>query len=402
MLQFHLIVRIFTRTKLFSHHSNKIFVFSQVPLHNMTGLKILNVSHNELERVPKNTFPKLYELHTVDLSHNRIEEIWNGVFQTLFSLRFLNLSNNNLGELRSSALGAIPTLLEMDMSYNNLTEVGRGSFARLSSLRFLNISHNSLNKIFQVPASLSHLDMSHNAFTNLGGGEESPWPSMNALLSLDMSNNLLTSSGLPRGAFGNLLTLQSLDLSSNMLESPPRDALGDLSALQKLLMRNNSVKTLERGAFGRLPVVFDLDLSYNGLNNVSLKAFDGMLQLLHLKLNNNNISSLAPGVLFGKFILRKIILQSSATDRQPLCTSVWSVAYHFPPSFASQYFCLSRFTTINCVRSSRHILLLAVLFETYFQSLGAIMSAFSKNRLLLVLIIIAFFRPCFFAFSGHL
>lgn len=57
----------------------------------MTGIKILNVTHNQLRTIPRNTFPKLYELHTIDVSHNEISEIYNGVFQTLFGLRYSSI-----------------------------------------------------------------------------------------------------------------------------------------------------------------------------------------------------------------------------------------------------------------------------------------------------------------------
>lgn len=110
-----------------------LFIF-QVPLANMTGLKILNVTHNQLKTIPRNTFQKLYELHTIDVSHNVITDIYNGVFQTLFGLRNLNLSHNSLNEIKASTFGPIPTLLELDMSYNLLQEIGRGSsLSRASS-----------------------------------------------------------------------------------------------------------------------------------------------------------------------------------------------------------------------------------------------------------------------------
>lgn len=61
----------------------------------MAGLKILNVSNNEIAIIPKNSFPKLYELHTVDISHNSLTEIASAVFQPLFSLRYYNLIYNS-------------------------------------------------------------------------------------------------------------------------------------------------------------------------------------------------------------------------------------------------------------------------------------------------------------------
>jgi Leucine-rich repeat (LRR) protein len=59
----------------------------QIPIHNMTGIRVLNASHNEVTSIPKLAFPKLYELHTVDISYNNLTDINNAVFQNLFSLR---------------------------------------------------------------------------------------------------------------------------------------------------------------------------------------------------------------------------------------------------------------------------------------------------------------------------
>lgn len=200
----------------------------------MTGLKILNVSHNVIEKIPRNTFPKLYELHTVDVSYNRIHDIWNSVFQTLFSLRFLNMSYNSLATIKGSTFGALHTLLELDLSHNELSDVNKAALARCASLRRLTLHNNSLTEIFQLPISLSHLDLSHNAISNIPPLET--WPTMNSLLSLDLSYNVIGDS-LERGAFSNLLTLQRLNLEGNGMTKVPWESLSDLSTLQFLNMQ---------------------------------------------------------------------------------------------------------------------------------------------------------------------
>ena len=106
----------------------------------MTGLKVLNVSHNILRTVPRQTFPKLYELHTIDLSYNNISDIYNAIFQTLFSLRSLNLSHNALDRIKPAVFGPLPTLLDLDLSYNMLTELSSGSLTRLASCRLIRFS----------------------------------------------------------------------------------------------------------------------------------------------------------------------------------------------------------------------------------------------------------------------
>lgn len=194
----------------------------------MTGLKILNVSHNQIARIPKNTFPKLYELHTIDLSHNNVSEIFNSVFQTLFSLRTLDLSYNSLESLKPSTFGAVPTLLELDLSYNQLRDIARGALTRMASMRTLTLKGNRLESLFQLPISVSHIDLSRNEIKAL---PSKFWPSMNSLLSLDMSDNMLEDN-LVQGSFQNLLTLQKLNLNNNGISVPPWAALSDLTSLQ--------------------------------------------------------------------------------------------------------------------------------------------------------------------------
>ncbi|KAJ4443851.1 hypothetical protein ANN_05638 [Periplaneta americana] len=291
---------------------NLLTDLSQVPLHNMTGLKILNVSHNLIEKVPRNTFPKLYELHTVDLSHNRIRDIWNSVFQSLFSLRFLNLSHNALAAVKGSTFGALHTLLELDLSHNVLGDVNRAALARCASLRSLTLRNNSLSRVFQLPISLSHLDLSHNSIASIPPLET--WPTMNSLLSLDLSHNALGDS-LERGAFANLLTLQRLNLEANNMTTVPWESLAELSTLQFLNMQHNGLSKLERGAFGRLPVVFDLNLAHNRISNVTTRAFEGLLQLLTLNLTANNLTSIPNGAFQGLVSLRTLDLSHNRLEK---------------------------------------------------------------------------------------
>lgn len=198
----------------------------------MTGLKILNVSHNHITNIPRKTFPKLYELHTIDLSHNNLSDIFNSVFQTLFSLRFLDLSHNSMEAIKPSTFGPLPTLLDLDLSYNRLKDVAKSAFTRLASTRRLVLRGNKLESMFILPISVSHLDLSENEFEQL---PQKLWPSMNSLLSLDLSHNKL-GDNLESGSFTNLLTLQKLNLNYNGMTKAPYAALADMTSLQYIYM----------------------------------------------------------------------------------------------------------------------------------------------------------------------
>ena len=87
--------------------------------------------------IPKKTFPKLYELHTIDFSYNNITEIDRSVFVNLLGLRHLNFTHNHLEQIESSTFGKVPTLLNIDLSYNFLKKVQRGAFGGILHCLFI-------------------------------------------------------------------------------------------------------------------------------------------------------------------------------------------------------------------------------------------------------------------------
>lgn len=205
-----------------------------MPVGNMAGIKILNVTHNNIKTIPKGTFPKLYELHTLDFSHNRIKSISPAVFQPLLSLRFINLSYNALEDLKSTTFGTLPTVLQLFLNNNFIKKINAATFIKMSSLSHLDLRHNNVTQIPTIPISLSSLSISHNKIEDVG--PDRAWPSMNALLSLDLSNNMLGDS-LNSASFSKLLSLQSLILDYNSITKPPAEAVSQLVSTRHLSLR---------------------------------------------------------------------------------------------------------------------------------------------------------------------
>ncbi|KAJ8707261.1 hypothetical protein PYW08_011395 [Mythimna loreyi] len=290
---------------------NEFTDFSQIPIQNMSGIQVLNVSFNRIESIQKMAFPKLYELHTVDLSHNNISQIFNAVFQNLFSLRFLNLSYNSLESIKPATFGTIPTMLELDLSHNMLRDVSRGSLAKLVSARLIDLRFNQLEKLFQIPISLGELNVAYNNLTEI---KPNTWPTMNALLRLNLSSNMLGDS-LASDSFSSLLTLQSLDLSNNGLTKPPWEALSTLSSLQYLYVQDNNMTELSRSAFGNLPTTFKIDLSRNQLTTIAQRTFNGIAQLLDLSLSGNKLEHIPNEAFKGLVALRKLDLSHNFLEK---------------------------------------------------------------------------------------
>ena len=157
------------------------------PLH--TSIKFYLLTNFQITTIPRKTFPKLYELHTIDFSYNNISEIDNSVFANLLGLRNLNFTHNHLEQLRPTTFGKIPTLLQIDLSYNFLVKVGRGAFGGLASLRSINLENNRLKEIPSPSISMTHLHLAHNNISKIRG--RSPWPVMNSLIYIDLDNNNL-------------------------------------------------------------------------------------------------------------------------------------------------------------------------------------------------------------------
>ncbi|KAG7166922.1 toll-like receptor Toll6-like 3 [Homarus americanus] len=262
---------------------NNISDLSHITL-KFSGIKILNVSYNRIEIIPRRTFPELYALHTIDASHNQITTIDRSVFSGLYSIRRMNLSHNKLKILKGSIFGSLPTLLRVDMSYNEITMISRGMFASLVSLRELWLNNNAINSIFLIPQALNYLHFQHNNISSIRAGHT--WPLMNALLYLDLDHNNLGDS-MGGGTFQNLNSLRTLSLNNNSITEPPWQAFSEMHTLQYLNLDYNKITNLTRGAFGRLPVVFRLNLAYNGMTNISKQSFEGLLQLLSLNLSHN-------------------------------------------------------------------------------------------------------------------
>jgi Leucine-rich repeat (LRR) protein len=74
---------------------------------------------------------------------------------------------------------------------------------------------------------------------------ESFWPTMNALLELDLDDNKLEDSlAEDSSALANLLTLRTLRLNRNGMTVPPRAAISPLTSLQYLHLEGNNIQVI--------------------------------------------------------------------------------------------------------------------------------------------------------------
>ncbi|XP_025115858.1 LOW QUALITY PROTEIN: protein flightless-1 homolog [Pomacea canaliculata] len=234
-------------------------------IEDMTGLRWLRLSHNQLPSLPK-ALGKLNKLEDLTLIHNNLESLGSEL-PTLPSLHMVNCRYNKLTDAGiPSMLFALKDLSIVDLSHNNLREVPP-ELENAKSVLVLNLSHNEIE---MIPNQL---------FINLTD-----------LVFVDFSNNNLEM--LPP-QMRRLTSLQTLILDNNPLIHAQLRQLPVLTALQTLRMRNTQ-RTLSNfpTSLDTLTNLQDVDLSYNDLPRVP-EALYKLESLRRLNLSNNEITELS-------------------------------------------------------------------------------------------------------------
>nr|XP_020029076.1 amphoterin-induced protein 3 [Castor canadensis] len=141
-----------------------------------------------------------------------------------------------------------------------------------------------------LPAAVTDLDLSHNAFQRLQPGWLVPHSRLRAL---HLSHNKLDMLG--HGIFTNASGLRLLDLSSNALQALGSHDLDGLGALERLLLFNNCLVRLDMHAFHGLGMLSRLYLGSNKLASFSFDNLHGLgaAHLRTLDLSSNQLGHIS-------------------------------------------------------------------------------------------------------------
>ncbi|XP_034093507.1 leucine-rich repeat and fibronectin type III domain-containing protein 1-like protein [Gymnodraco acuticeps] len=172
--------------------------------------------------VPPNIDRQTAELRLMD---NFITTLRHRDFANMSSLIHLTLSRNTISQIRSYAFADLQDLHALHLDANRLTTLDDSHFQGLVNLRHLILANNQLHSIsegaFQdFSETLEDLDLSYNNLVDI------PWDTIALLVSvntLSLDHNLIES--VPEGIFSNLHKLARLDMTSNKLKKIPPDPL---------------------------------------------------------------------------------------------------------------------------------------------------------------------------------
>ncbi|XP_044313333.1 uncharacterized protein LOC108037691 isoform X2 [Drosophila rhopaloa] len=275
-------------------------------------LKNLNLAHNQLLNISRESFYSLLELQTLILSHNNISDIDYETFLALPNLQHLDLSYNRLSGSAIRALQGIPDLVSLSIAYNPEVGVAMQEFVASWSLKELDASGTGL---CQVPAALAQsvrtLKLSDNWLKAINCGDMDSYP---LLQYLDLSQSRIAQ--VEDDALGRLELLESLFLDHNLLVRVPSSLP---PSLEHLFLQHNQIMELPPQAFVGLVNLQTLDLSGNRL--IFLPAFS-LPKLLTLNLQSSGVESVSQSIVHTLPQLRDLLLE----DNPIKCSDLLAIA----------------------------------------------------------------------------
>ena len=299
-------------------------------------LESLDLTYNNLRKLPPGLLCTLVNLKTVNVSYNSIEDLVD-LGLSSFSVRnnktSMSLSNgckispevenlvvSNNG-LRSATPGALSDLAEkikkLVLSRNHISVLVEDTFVGLEHLEHIDLSFNKLAalppRIFKHTPKLMSIHLSNNT---LGTISLDVFAGLDKLQVLNLSGNSLDENWIRPGIFSGLHSLVVLDLSSNHISRIETGWLSDTNALQYLNIGHNHIHTIAPShAFASEAFasnIHTLVLSYNKLKALPDPQTLAGLSVLHtLALDHNQLHSVHPSALRNCTVLEQISLNNN-------------------------------------------------------------------------------------------
>ena len=219
--------------------SNNKFNLIPQGIYQLSNLKLLDMSGNNINEIDGNLIKGLSSLVELDLSKNKIRYIPNNI-QFLTFLEVLRISNNQLLEIPEE-LGVLTRLKKLFLNENSLQFLPRNLFSKMVGLEEIYLYKNQLedicdssSSIFDNMKHLKFLDIHSNHLTIFNIFTEMP-----ILDSLLISYNQLQHiNGLDK-----CYNLTNLDLNNNKISEFPSDIL-KLKKLSTLNLQNNDLNSI--------------------------------------------------------------------------------------------------------------------------------------------------------------
>ena len=274
----------------------------------------LRMYANELARLPEGVFSKLTELKLLNLSHNRFEEL-PSVFSDLSNLRVVTVSENDLTTLPANAFEHNTELTHVYLSGNDISSLPSGAFSGLARLRSLSLAKNELTAVPDV-SGLSRLLNLWLYSNQIGVLPSNAFSDLSSLRNLHLLKNQISS--IESNAFAGLSRLTHLRLSENNIAALSPSTFEGLSSVVYLTLQANDLTTLPDDVFSEMPKLSRLWLHANDIRTIEPDAFSGLTELEYLNISRNPLEGPLPESVC-EFIENVDVVDSDGVDIDALC-----------------------------------------------------------------------------------
>jgi len=181
-----------------------------------SSLTLLELNGNKFTQCPPGNHLNGLSLKVLNMSHNAIDRITHNFTQMSHSLAALILNNNQLKILDASLFANCSNLNTLIISHNELTEFP--VLPSLKNLKTLSIAHNKLRLVPDISqyASLKQLRLNNNKIASISSSHiqsmQTVWANLDLL---DIGNNKITTEALD--ALQQLRLVTNLNLKGNPL-----------------------------------------------------------------------------------------------------------------------------------------------------------------------------------------
>lgn len=275
------------RLEVLNLSHNKIKNITRNSLNGFNNLKSLDLSYNALTDwldIHTSALEKTKRLQLLDVSHNKL-----GAFPELYnplkslSLKVLKATNCSISNIHSSVLSYLPQLEKLIISNNNISNLK--SQLKSDSLTILDLSQCKLKHIDST--ALDQLTNLKQLIITQNYELKTFKSSSDSLEILDASKCSLEN--IPKGRLPQLI---SLILNHNNVRYLPQYSFINMTHLQFLGLKHNAIAKVDKEAFYGLTTIYHIDISYNTISWLDSRTFSQNFKLFRLDISRNYLTAI--------------------------------------------------------------------------------------------------------------
>ncbi|MEE6460780.1 hypothetical protein FKM82_001099 [Ascaphus truei] len=289
---------------------------SEIPSDLPRNITVLDLSHNQLKQLPSANLSKYDQLVQLDVGFNILHQFDPALCENLPLLKILNLQHNEYNKISEKYFISCTNLIELHLNSNGISSISGNPFEKLANLCVLDMSRNKMTSTAlgtkqQLP-NLQALLLFSNKISELKR-EALEFLGNTSLQKLDLSSNSVKV--IHPGCFRPLrnlhtLTIENTQLGPNLTQQLCSELVG--TGIQVLLLSNVQLSKVHNTTFTGLAAtnLTTLDISKNSLSQIDSNSFVFLKDVEVLNLEDNDISHVSSGTFSGLSKVKSLNLKN--------------------------------------------------------------------------------------------